>query len=236
MRGEDRQQRGAWASGGATAAPDPQLVPRRDRAARSRSLLLARPGGLRPVAHVRSGLGKQVARALDRSVRSGERAPLSWICAKRRRLSRRRRSTSPLFSSSGRSSSVQERTGGPTVFKAKDIPRLTARSRSCGRQHRIGFRDRGRRGTRQSSRHDVGERTFGKGLVQEVYPLPDRRRAEDHDRPVFYPRGTRHQRYGNRTRVVVVQPKDAVFGVAGPRPATRPCASIVSAAPPSHGS
>ncbi len=74
------------------------------------------------------------------------------------------------------------------------------------RQHRERGRDRRRRRSADHRRGAiVGTRTFGKGSLQSVEPLVERRRAQDHDRGVPHAEGSRPA----RPRRAADDPRDA---------------------------
>jgi carboxyl-terminal processing protease len=120
---------------------------------------------------------------------------------------------------SGTVVSVQERTGPPKVFTAKPMERLGAplavlvngESASGSEIVAAAIQD-DKAGTL------VGVKTFGKGLVQEVYPLPDKAALKITTARYFTPAGRDINGTGVTPDIIVEQPPDARLGVPGSDP------------------
>ena len=67
----------------------------------------------------------------------------------------------------------------------------------------------------------VGTRTFGKGVVQSMFPLPDGSRAQGHHRALFHAGGARHRPGRHRTRLYDRRADGRGARCSRPRPATQ---------------
>jgi carboxyl-terminal processing protease len=123
------------------------------------------------------------------------------------------------FIASGPVVSTQERSGPPTVYPALKLQTIGAPlavlvngDTASASEIVAGAIQDARAGTL------VGERTFGKGLVQEAFPLPDGAGMKLTVARYFTPSGRNIDGVGITPDVVLAQPKDARTGQPGSDP------------------
>lgn len=162
--------------------------------------------------------GKQVAHALDRLRAEGARSFILDLRGNGGGYREQSVDVASLFVG-GTILSAQERTGKPAVFKAKDEPRLNAPlavlvngDTASGSEIVAAAVQDGKAGT------VIGTKTFGKGLVQEVYPLPDGSAMKVTTARYLTAGGRDINEAGIVPDIVVEQPADAKFGIAGSDP------------------
>lgn len=128
--------------------------------------------------------------------------------------------------------SQQERTGAPTVYRAKNVPRLGAPlvvlvngDTASGSEIVAAAVQDNRAGT------VVGTKTFGKGLVQEVYPLPDGAAMKLTTARYLTAAGRDINEAGVVPDVMVPMDTQAKFGVAGFDPQLDKAIELLKTAP-----
>ena len=137
------------------------------------------------------------------------------------------------FIAHGPIATIQERSGKSTVYNTKDIAKLDAplvvlvnENTASASEIVAGAVKDDHAGT------IVGERTFGKGVVQELYPLPDGTAMKITTARYFTPGGHDIDHVGIEPDIVIPQPQDARQGQPGSDPQLDRALAVLRAQPP----
>ena len=136
------------------------------------------------------------------------------------------------FIARGPIATIVERSGARTVYDAKNIAKTNAplvvlvnANTASASEIVAGALQDDRAGT------IVGERTFGKGVVQELYPLPDGTAMKITTARYYTPGGHDIDHVGIEPDIVIAQPQDARFGQPGNDPQLDRALTLLRAQP-----